>query len=327
MMVSKMRVIALAAALVLIFGACSQDGKTDVSSPSGDDLNISVASYDVAVGEQRFIVGLQLEDNRLVSYGKIPMVFSFLGTREDQRSPERRFSAEGSFLPIPLEETEQSTPPDGEREQPSAGPASHGRGVYAANATFDEPGFWEVSVSVDIEGEGRKKGTGAFEVLQKHLISAVGDAALRTENLTTSSADAPRAAIDSRGRDGEIPDPELHQTTIAHALDVGRPALVVFSTPVFCVSRFCGPITDMVQGLASQYSDRAYFIHVEVWRDFAAKEVNKAAADWLYRESDLTEPWVFLIGPDAKIAARWDNVATRDEIEPLLKAFPPSQAR
>ena len=34
------------------------------------------------------------------------------------------------------------------------------------------------------------------------------------------------------------------------------------------------------------------------------------------------EPWVFLIGADGRIAARWDNVATRGEIEPLLRDLP-----
>jgi hypothetical protein len=34
------------------------------------------------------------------------------------------------------------------------------------------------------------------------------------------------------------------------------------------------------------------------------------------------EPWVFLIGADGRIAARWDNVATREEIEPLLRDLP-----
>jgi hypothetical protein len=31
---------------------------------------------------------------------------------------------------------------------------------------------------------------------------------------------------------------------------------------------------------------------------------------------------VFLIGADGMIAARWDNVATRAEIEPLLRDLP-----
>ena len=45
-------------------------------------------------------------------------------------------------------------------------------------------------------------------------------------------------------------------------------------------------------------------------------------ADWLLRDDDLREPWVFLIGANGRIEARWDNVATRAEIEPYLKRRP-----
>lgn len=121
---------------------------------------------------------------------------------------------------------------------------------------------------------------------------------------------------------GPIPDHDLHRTTIASAITRGRPALVVFSTPTYCVSRFCGPVTDMVSGLVGDYSNLADFIHVEIWRDFEKGEINKAAAEWLLRGEDLREPWVFLIGADGKIAGRWDNVATREEIEPLLRRLP-----
>jgi len=31
---------------------------------------------------------------------------------------------------------------------------------------------------------------------------------------------------------------------------------------------------------------------------------------------------VFVIGADGRIAARFDNVVTRDELEPLVKALP-----
>jgi peroxiredoxin len=50
--------------------------------------------------------------------------------------------------------------------------------------------------------------------------------------------------------------------------------------------------------------------------------ISKAAADWLYRDNELNEPWVFVIGADGRITARFDNVVTRDELEPLLKALP-----
>ena len=60
-------------------------------------------------------------------------------------------------------------------------------------------------------------------------------------------------------------------------------------------------------------------MHVEIWRDFEKREVNKGAADWLLRKDDLNEPWVFVIGPDGRIAARFDNVATKAEVEAALK--------
>ena len=37
----------------------------------------------------------------------------------------------------------------------------------------------------------------------------------------------------------------------------------------------------------------------------------------------MQEPWVFVIGADGKVAARFDNIASRGEIEPLLQKLPP----
>jgi hypothetical protein len=208
---------------------------------------------------------------------------------------------------------------------PVAAPASRGRGVYEVeDFRFDRPGIWEVEVAADLGGGDVRTGRGAFEVLPEPLVPMPGDVAPRTENLTVDSSDAPPGAIDSRAATGgPIPDLELHRVTIAHAIEAGRPALVVFATPVYCVSKFCGPVTDMVAELAEVYGDRAEFIHVEIWRDFQNQVVNAAAAEWLLREGNLQEPWVFLIGADGRIAARWDNVADREEIESLLRGLPP----
>src|SRR3546814_17885210 len=84
--------------------------------------------------------------------------------------------------------------------------------------------------------------------------------------------------------DGSVPDPELHQLTVADAVATGRPTMVVVSTPVFCVSRFCGPITDSVQELAATHGDRANFVQIEAWRDFEENKMNRGAADWIYPE-------------------------------------------
>jgi hypothetical protein len=315
---------ALLAVVVVLAASCSGGGDApQTTTDPSKTLVTEVASYDLAAGDElRFTVGLFTGDELFVSFGTVELDFSYLGERGATGAPEPGPSAVGRFLLVPG--TDPETIPD----RPVAAPASRGRGVYAAEVSFARPGFWEVEVTADIEDRGARKTTAAFAVLPEHRVPAPGERAIPSDNLTVDSKAAPSSAIDSRARDGKkIPDSELHETTIAQAVRRGRPALVVFSTPVYCVSRFCGPITDMVQELAREYSEHAEFIHVEIWRNFEKGVINEAAAEWLLRDNDLREPWVFLIGPDGRIVARWDNAATGDEIEPLLKRLPETESR
>ena len=327
----RTRIVAVALGVAIVAAACSSGGATggaaraaDRRQPSSTELAAAVAGYDLAVGPpSRFIVGVYNVDKGNVGFGSVTMRFSFLGEKKASGTPRPGPTAMATFLPLP-----GSEPPN-----PPAGPAflepSEGRGVYAATVGFDRAGIWQVEVAADIRGVGRRTATAAFEVRARHAVPAPGERALATDNLTVSSTGVPRAAIDSRANSGEpVPDPELHQTTIAAALAAHRPIVAVFSTPTFCVSRFCGPVTDLVAGLAREYADRAAFVHVEIWKDFEAKQLNDAAAEWLTRNGgDGNEPWVFLIRADGRIATRLDNVATRGEIEPFLKALPPLAPR
>jgi hypothetical protein len=309
----RLRLLALAAAVSVAAAGCggAETPEAPAASERGHEVIVQVASYDLAVGgERRFIVGLLTLDNRFVSGGTAVFRLAPIGEEGAVRE------VEASFLAVPGEEAEH--------EHPEAGGPETGRGVYAATVAFDRPGTWQVEVEVEVEGEARS-GTAAFHVAEEPAVPMVGEPALRTENHTIDDHDdAPLAAVDSRaGPEGEIPDPELHRTTIAAALRQGRPIVAVFATPVYCVSQFCGPITDMVAELAADYGDRAEFVHVEIWRDFQDRVINRAAADWLLRNDDLQEPWVFFIDAEGTIAARWDNVATREEIEPYLRDLPP----
>jgi hypothetical protein len=205
---------------------------------------------------------------------------------------------------------------------------TEGRGVYQATVTFDSAGFWVAEVTADIEGLGPQTAEASFAVLDDPELPAPGDEAEPTENLTVDSKGVPLAAIDSRAATmEEVPDPELHEWTIARAIGEGRPALVVFATPVFCVSRFCGPVTKMVEELADRYEDRAVFIHVEIWEDHDDQTLNQAAVDWLQMPNgDLTEPWLYLIGADGTIVDRWSSMWSLSEVEAELEALPPMEA-
>jgi len=307
-------------AVALLTAACGKtadkpavfkDGGNEVS----DETAAQVASYELVAGRPgRFMVGLLAGDqSRLVAFGTVQLRFAYLGDRGTAKpaGPEGP-AVTARFLPIP-----------GQHIDPAAsGPrfvqGSEGIGVYGApDVSFDRPGFWQVSASATVDGKPTKA-TAAFEVLDRSPIPAPGDPAPRTENPVAGAPGVDPRSIDSRAAgDVHIPDPELHASAIAAALDAERPLMVVVSTPTYCQSRFCGPITDSVSALAKRYGDRMAFVHLEVWKNFDKNEVNEAAAEWIYPPGtkDPREPWVFVVGGDGRITHRFDNVATDAELE------------
>jgi len=309
-------------ALALLAAACTSGGDDGPSpAPTGStnaQLSAQMATTDLYVGApQRVGVGLILADGRLISYGSVDMRFSFVGTADAPQQPQPGPAATGVYLPTPGTSNSGASPAI---TQPS-----QARGIYEAeNVTFDQAGFWQVDVIAGVQGAGSMRSSTTFPVGAQPQLPAPGQPALKTENLTIHSKGVPLAAIDSRAADGgTIPDPDLHEWTIAQALKEHRPIVVDFATPVYCTSQFCGPVTDEVDALAKQYADRAVFIHVEIWHDFQKQEINQAAADWLYRNGDLTEPWLYLIGSDGTIQDRWSVLFRKQELEAALKTLPP----
>lgn len=303
---------------VLFVAACSSGGDEEGSSENSlqertnDGLNALVASYDLAAGSpQRFLVGLVTNEQQLVSFGEAEFAFFFLGEGEADREPVAGPTATAVWQPIPGQELAAMP------TAPTVGDAVDGTGVYAARGvTFDEPGFWQVDVTVEVDGD-TKKAEASFEVFDKREIVGPGDPAPMTINHLPGAADVPVKAVDSRAdEDGTVPDPELHTMTVADAIASGKPTMLVIATPVYCMSRFCGPITDAVQDLAQKFGDRMNFVHIEVWRDFEGRALNEAAAEWIYPDGieEAKEPWVWVIGADGIIVERFDNVASEDEL-------------
>jgi hypothetical protein len=317
----KLRVLSALVVLALGATACSSsNGSAAPRSPrTGAQMQAIMATTDLYVGApQRVGVGLPLNDGRLVSFGSVSFSFSFLGTSSAPTSGAPGPPVSARYIPTP------GTPAGGTTVQITQPDAA--RGIYEADGIrFDRPGYWQVAVSAAVAGSGTQRATAAFPVLQRPSLPAPGQKALRTDNLTIHSKGVPRAAIDSRAvTDGTIPDPELHRWTIAGALKQHRPIVVVFATPLYCQSRFCGPETDEVDALWRRYKDRAVFIHVEIWKDYNAQPqvINQAAADWLLRNGDLTEPWVYLIGSNGVILDRWSSLFDANELAHELQQLP-----
>lgn len=309
--------------VALLASACSgSDGPTPTpapTGPTGSSLSMEVASSDLAVGSrQHFELGIFSSDGqgvKLLSFGTMSFAFSFLGDGSGAPQPGPR--AMGTY--VAAFGTPQSGP------APAFTDPNDARGVYQADVEFDQAGTWQVAATVELPGQGTRTLAASFVVSEQHSLPAPGDRAQPTQNLTIDSKGVPLAAIDSRALDGApVPDPDLHRTTIADALGQQRPILVIFATPTFCVSLMCGPETDALEDLAKRYADRAVFIHVEIWRNYQKSVVNKAAADWVCcnETGDLTEPWLFLIGPDGVIKDRWGPLFDPDEVAKELAQLP-----
>jgi hypothetical protein len=308
------RPLLLAAVLCLVATACSSGGASeggasaaDPSASAATTFALQVASTDLYSGApQRVQVGVfgsSDEGVELLTGGTIPLSL----VSGDGGDP---ISGTASYVPAP------GTPSP---SQPGLTSPSKARGVYQLqDVTFPAAGQWQAKLSFNAGGQPIEL-TDTFVVADEPALPAPGQKALRTDNLTMASKDVPMEAVDSRAQDGaKVPDPELHQATIADAIAQHRAALVLFATPVYCQSQFCGPSTDALEAFAKTGPSDVDYIHVEIWRDYQAQEINKAAADWLYRNHDLTEPWLYLIGPDGVIVDRWSPLFDPAEVQKEL---------
>lgn len=324
--VSRRAVLALPLLLATsTLGSCSSSRGTDAprsgaSAGNGgpDELFAETASFETVVGvPQRVMVGLTTRDGRVLHGGTVR--FTFAPVIDPPYPMANASFLEASFLAVPR----SATPPS----KASIGGAGDGIGVYQVlDVTFASPGFWTITVDVALDPPQQIET--AVEVLAAAQVPAPGGEAPKTDNPIAASSDTPIEAIDSRaGPAGlaELADPLLHRESIASVIAAGRPCVVIVSTPAFCVSKFCGPLTDIVHDLAEEgrvAGSDVGFVHLEVWRSFEKNEVNRFAAEWILPGgAEGREPWIFLINRDGNIAARWDNLVAEGDLRSAIESL------
>ncbi|MEX2486415.1 MAG: hypothetical protein WD377_02230 [Nitriliruptoraceae bacterium] len=310
------RLLNVFAVISLLLAACSgEDTPTDAAPAGGDtQLSVAVASFDIAVGDdQRFMAAAFTPQQELLGFGTVRLQ---VGPLDDDGSVTVREEVTARWLPVPGLE------PDGDGSAPRLLIDEPGSGVYEAQVDLDEPGTWGLRLVAELADGTVRTGQTIFTVLAEHEVVTPGDAAPTRDNPTLADAEAgalPATAVDSRARDaGDIPHPHLHDTRVADALDEGRPVVIAIATPVYCSSRFCGPLTDVLADIAPDYEGTAEFVHIEVWKNFDEQQLNSSAAAWIQTETGGNEPWVFLLDGDGTVVSRWDNVLDVDALRAHL---------
>ena len=277
---------AAALAVSVVLGACAGEVAPGSPAPTSSSLQAVVAASELVVGkQQRVPIGIT-DHNTPVS---------------DARVHVRSFILKGSTGTF-----------KGESDAPFKGEGLQGGGIYVAHLDFDQAGDWGVEVTASRPNGAHTTARLPMNVLALPVVPGVGQPAPLTRNPTVRDV-ADVETIDS----GRPPD-DMHQLSIADAIQQHRAALVVFATPAFCQSRTCGPEVKVVQGLEPSYRDRLAFIHVEIYTDFkpdpSKKRIAQAVVDWRLQ----SEPWVFLIDSRGVIQSRFEGPTASDELKAAI---------
>ena len=198
------------------------------------------------------------------------------------------------------------------------------RGTYATELTFEAAGEWRLDITVD-DPAFAGGASNTVHVAERSNVRDVGELALfsNTKTLRSEAGDLSRITTSS------TPDIELYRLSVAEALISGRPSVIVFASPAFCTSPTCGPQVETVSELRARHADEADFVHVEVYDnpdeiqgDLTRGTYTPALSAWGIDtvEGYLNESWVFVLGSDGRIAARFEGYATLDELGSALLA-------
>ena len=289
-----------------------------------------IVTRDLAVGPNSFSLALITEDQELVLGAQVRARFFQLV--DDQQV----LRGEGELEPVTITLTYTETHPGGIVHTHEAGEL----GVYKAGVGFDQPGTWVAEVTATLDGETLEPVAAHFQVREESLSPAIGAPAPPSQQTILADV-SDISEIDT----SNPPNPDMHNMTIADAVSSGRPTLIVFATPAFCISRVCGPTKQIVDGLYPDYKDQVNFVHVEPFfleqareglglcarpvinlqfaseaasancPTFASDELPLARESWNLE----TEPWVFVVDSQGNVAAKFEGITAQVEIESALQ--------
>ena len=272
----------------------------------GPDVRLIPGVSDLAVGDNHISFLVVRDDGSLV---QAPQARVRVGRIDEVGDLADAATIDGTVL---VDRVAQLEPVGPHTHPESEGAAPHDHedttDVYTTRLSFGEPGrYW---VLVDPEGE-EIQGYEVFEVRARPLAPAVGDEAYPSDNPTLDDAPAEQITTASP------PDRELLRHSIQETLAAGRPFVVTFATPAFCVSRVCGPTVEVVDAVRDRLQDSPVrFIHVEIYE---GNDPNKGFNRWVTEWQLPTEPWTFLVDDRGVIVERIEGAISVEGLDTLVR--------
>lgn len=315
--VRKLWVLVGIVGLVVLAG-CGDGGTGSVSTgttPVGAVASVTVgpslakavlAASDLVVGENRFVFGLlDSATGQPISY--VPQTsIQFFKVNDDGTATK---TGDGEVI-----YRSENLP----------------AGLYIVQTTFDKPGNWGALVTVKPENAEAYSQQMNFAVATDSAIPLPGEAAPLSKNLTVKDGTAIGDICSAQPHD------DMHAMTIEEAVKSGKPSIILFAAPGFCPSFTCGPDLELVQKIEEKYRDKANFLHIEAPNEIqnhshegpvdenhnqetghqgVSKPQVEVAREWGLK----TEPWLFIVDKDGKVASRFEGGLTLDEVMPAFE--------
>ena len=172
--------------------------------------------------------------------------------------------------------------------------------IYEADVPFKKPGIYKILTVSDLDGKRYAAGMAAeVKTPAKDRIPDVGEKAPLVETDTRGTVKGNLDLLDTRSPKA----PELAEKSFADVVGK-KPVALLFSTPQLCQSRVCGPVTDEMLQVKGETGDGVQFIHQETYVD---NNVNKGFRPPLQRFGLQSEPWLFTVDKQGRIAARLEG--------------------
>jgi hypothetical protein len=286
--------------LTLVLAGCGGGGGrsepkagtlASVLARPGPDVALVQGTSDYAVGEVRVTFLVIDSQARLIS------------------RPRARVLVGRSLESDPLVRTVARLEPIGipGRSEAAAGGA---RSIYVARFRIEKPGKYTLVA----QPEGTAiQGVGNLQVAAHPTAPGVGARAIPSRTPTLASTHGDVAALTT----ASPPDLSLLRYSVADSVRARVPFVLVFATPKYCTSRTCGPVVDVVKAAQRRFAGRGIrFIHVEIYTDNnPAQGQNRWVREWRLP----SEPWVFLVGGDGRIKARFEASVSYGELVSAIR--------
>lgn len=254
-------------------------------------LQVTLVPSELVVGPNRFAVGLFDDQGKAIEDASVHFRYFDL---TDKSAPRLESEADAERL----------TTADGRTS------------IFAQEREFNRAGAWGVEVQARLANGKSGSQRTAFTIVAQSPTLKPGQAVPALDTPTAASVENDYTKLTS----SPTPNPEFYRLSLKQALTSGKATVLLFATPAFCQTRFCGPSYDMTSDLQKQYGGRANFIHVEVYSGLPnPAATNFQLAPGMRAFGLSTEPWLYIIGRDGKVAYRVEGLFTPAEIERHLK--------